>query len=196
MAQSKVARRVTRNHARYRGRHEINVVPMIDMMIILVFFLVFTAVFTKTNILELNLPGADSAVPDLPEGLNLEVIIRKDVIEVADRGTGLLKSLPRVASDYDLKGLSEYLQLVKSKYPDKQEAAILLEQEIQYDTLVHVMDTVRVFQIPGSQWGLAELFPDVSIGDAPATDAGAGLPAPAAGAPATGLPATAPTQVK
>ena len=59
MAQSKVARRVTRNHARYRGRHEINVVPMIDMMIILVFFLIFTAVFTKTNILELNLPGAD-----------------------------------------------------------------------------------------------------------------------------------------
>jgi len=167
MAQSKVARRVTRNHARYRGRHEINVVPMIDMMIILVFFLIFTAVFTKTNILELNLPGADTAVPDLPEGLNLEVIIRKDVIEVADRGTGLLKSLPRVGADYDLKALSEYLQLVKSKYPDKQDATILLEQEIQYDTLVHVMDTVRVFQIPGSQWGLAELFPDVSVGDAP-----------------------------
>lgn len=167
MAQSKVARRVTRNHARYRGRHEINVVPMIDMMIILVFFLIFTAVFTKTNILELNLPGADTAVPDLPEGLNLEVIIRKDVIEVADRGTGLLKSLPRVGDDYDLKALSEYLQLVKSKYPDKQDATILLEQEIQYDTLVHVMDTVRVFQIPGSQWDLAELFPDVSVGDAP-----------------------------
>jgi biopolymer transport protein ExbD len=167
MAQSKVARRVTRNHARYRGRHDINVVPMIDMMIILVFFLIFTAVFTKTNILELNLPGADAAVPDLPEGLNLEVIIRKDVIEIADRGTGLLKSLPRAGADYDLKGLSEYLQLVKSKYPDKQDATILLEQEIQYDTLVHVMDTVRVFQIPGSQWGVAELFPDVSVGDAP-----------------------------
>ena len=54
MSQSKVARRVSRNHARYRGRHDINVVPMIDMMIILVFFLIFTAVFTKTNILELN----------------------------------------------------------------------------------------------------------------------------------------------
>ena len=79
MAQSKVSRRVSRNHARYRGRHEINVVPMIDMMIILVFFLIFTAVFTKTNILELNLPGADTAVPDLPEGLNLEVIVRASV---------------------------------------------------------------------------------------------------------------------
>lgn len=167
MAQSKVTRRVMRNHARYRGRHELNVVPMIDMMVILVFFLIFTAVFTKTNVLELNLPGADSAVPDLPEGLNLEVIVRKAGIEIADRGTGLLKSLPRTADDYDLKGLSDYLQLVKSKYPDKQNATILLEQDISYDTLVHVMDTVRVFQVPNSQWDMAELFPDVSVGDAP-----------------------------
>lgn len=167
MAQSKVARRVSRNHARYRGRHEINVVPMIDMMIILVFFLIFTAVFTKTNVLELNLPGADSAVPDLPEGLNLEVIVRKDIIQVADRGTGVLRELPIAAAGYDLKALSDYLQLVKSKYPDTLNATILLEQDVQYDTLVQVMDTVRVFAVPGSQWDVAELFPDVSVGDAP-----------------------------
>jgi biopolymer transport protein ExbD len=167
MAQSKVAGRVRRNHARYRGRHDINVVPMIDMMIILVFFLIFTAVFTRTNILELNLPGADSAVPDLPKGLNLEVIVRKQGIEVADRGTGVLRSLPMTDAKYDLKGLSDYLQLVKSKYPDTLNATILLEQEVQYDTLVQVMDTVRVFAVPGSLWDVAELFPDVSVGDAP-----------------------------
>ena len=167
MSHSKVARRVIRNHARYRGRHDLNVVPMIDMMIILVFFLIFTAVFTKTNVLELNLPGADSAVPDLPEGLNLEVIVRKSGIEVADRGTGVLKSLPVTAAGYDLKGLSEYLQMVKSKYSNKSDATILLEQDIDYGTLVSVMDTVRVFEAPGSQWAMGELFPDVSVGDAP-----------------------------
>jgi biopolymer transport protein ExbD len=167
MAQSKVAGRVRRNHARYRGRHEINVVPMVDMMLILLFFLIFSAVFTKTNILELNLPGADTAVPDLPQGLNLEVIIRKSGIEIADRGTGLLRTLPLTGEAYDLKGMSDYLQLVKSRYPDKTDATILLEQDIEYDTLVKVMDTVRVFQVPGSQWDMAELFPDVSVGDAP-----------------------------
>jgi biopolymer transport protein ExbD len=167
MAQSKAARRVRRHHQRKRGRYELNVVPMIDMMIILVFFLIFTAVFTRTHVLELNLPGADAAVPDLPEGLNLEIVVRKGGIQVADRGTGVLKELPVSGETYDLQGLSEYLQLVKSKYPDKQDATILLEQEIEYDTLVQVMDTVRVFQVPGSQWDLAELFPDVSVGDAP-----------------------------
>ena len=167
MSQSKVARRVMRNHAHYRGRHDLNVVPMIDMMTILVFFLIFTAVFTRTNVLELNLPGADSAVPDLPEGLNLEVIVRKNGIEVADRGTGLLKSLPITPSGHDLAGLSEYLKLVKSKYSTKSDATILLEQDIDYGTLVNVMDTVRVFEVPGSQWSVGELFPDVSVGDAP-----------------------------
>lgn len=168
MSQSKSQRRMLRNHARYRGRHEINVVPMIDMMIILVFFLIFTAVFTKTNILELNLPGADSAVPDLPEGLNLEVIIRKDKIQVADRGTGLLKTVPASAAGYDLDGLQDYLKLVKTKYPEKTDATILLEQEIAYDTLVQVMDTVRVFSVSEDSWTFGELFPDVSVGDAPA----------------------------
>src|SRR4051812_41649764 len=110
---SKVSRRVSRNHSRYRGRHDINVVPMIDMMTILVVFLIFSAVFTRTNILELNLPAANAEVPDLPKGLQLEVIIRKDRIEVADRGTGLLKSLPLTdaakADGYDYSGLSQYL---------------------------------------------------------------------------------------
>ena len=163
---SKAARRVLRNHMRYRGRHDLNVVPMIDMMVILVFFLIFSAVFTRTNVLELNLPAANAAVPDLPEGLQLEIVVRKDKLEVADRQTGLLKSLQNTDQGYDLAGLSDYLQLVKSKYPDKQDATILLEGDIAYDTLVQVMDTVRVFDVPNSTVR-AELFPDVSVGDAP-----------------------------
>lgn len=167
MASSKVTRRVKRNHSRYRGRHGINVVPMIDMMVILVAFLVFTAVFTRTTILELNLPAANAEVPDLPQGLQLEVIVRDSGLEVADRSSGPLKQLPKVNGAYDFAGLSEYLLLVKSKYPDKQDATILMESEIPYDTLVQAMDTVRVYAKPGTAYTQGELFPDVSIGDAP-----------------------------
>jgi len=164
---SKVARRISRNHSRYRGRNDLNVVPMIDMMTILVVFLIFSAVFTRTHILELNLPAANEAVPDLPQGLQLEVIVRKDRIEVADRGTGLLTSLSNSGTAYDFVGLSRYLQLVKSKYPEKTDASVLLEADISYDTLVQAMDTVRVFKTPGTGISYGDLFPDVSIGDAP-----------------------------
>jgi len=92
---SKAARLVRRNHARYhQGRDDLNIVPMIDMMVILVFFLIFTAVFSKTNILQLNLPANASAAPlDLPKGLKLEVIIRPDDLVVNDRNSGPLKVL-------------------------------------------------------------------------------------------------------
>jgi hypothetical protein len=59
------------------------------------------------------------------------------------------------------------LQVVKAKYPDKTEATLLLEKDIPYDTLVQVMDTVRVYQLPVAPFSKAELFPDISIGDAP-----------------------------
>ncbi|HYM35815.1 MAG TPA: hypothetical protein VET48_10495, partial [Steroidobacteraceae bacterium] len=92
--------------------------------------------------------------------------------EIADRGTGLLKSLPSTPDtsgkvDYDYQGLSQFLQLVNSKYPDKTDASILLEAEISYDTVVQTMDTVRVFKAPTSNIDYGELFPDVSVGDAP-----------------------------
>ena len=159
--------RVKRNHMRYRGRHDLNVVPMIDMMVILVFFLIFSAVFTKTSILELNFPAAQQAVPDLPQGLNLEVVLRQGKIDVDDRGTGLLKSFPDSDKGYDFAGLAEYLLLVKSKYSDVQNASILLEPNIPYDSLVQAMDTVRIYIPKDKKYDRAELFPQVSIGDAP-----------------------------
>src|SRR5450631_2148040 len=101
---SKSQRLVRRNHARYHeGRDDLNIVPMIDMMVILVFFLIFTAVFSKTNILQLNLPASSTAVPDLPKGLKLEVIIRPDDIVVNDRNSGPLKELPNA-------GVGQFLQ--------------------------------------------------------------------------------------
>jgi len=96
------------------------------------------------------------------------------MVQVADRKTGPLATFARKdpTGPYDLKSLSEYLQVVKGKYPDKTEATLLLEKDIPYDSLVQVMDTMRILeQRQGLQLVQAELFPDVSIGDAPEADA-------------------------
>jgi biopolymer transport protein ExbD len=166
---SKAARLVRRNHDRYHhGRDDLNIVPMIDMMVILVFFLIFTAVFSKTNILQLNLPNSSNAAPlDLPKGLKLEVIIRPDDLVINDRNSGPLKTLTNTPSGYDLDGLSEFIRRVKSEYPQMTEATILSSPATTYDTLVQVMDTVRVYQLPVAPFSKAELFPDISIGDSP-----------------------------
>jgi biopolymer transport protein ExbD len=166
---SKSARLVRRNHARYhQGRDDLNIVPMIDMMVILVFFLIFTAVFSKTNILELNLPSSSTAAPpDLPKGLKLEVIIRPGDIVVNDRNSGPLKTFANTPDGYDLKDLSEFMRVVKSQFPQMTDATVLLGPTVVYDTLVQVMDTVRVYQLPVAPFSKAELFPDIAVGDAP-----------------------------
>jgi hypothetical protein len=78
---------------------------MLDVMVILIFFLIFTAVFSKTRILELNLPAEVPQELEPIKELELEVIIRKDVLEVADRKTGLLQAFKVDAAGYDLKAL-------------------------------------------------------------------------------------------
>ena len=175
MASSKLAARSIRNHAKYKGRNDLNIVPMIDMMVILVFFLLFTAVFSNTQILELNLPAPNSSVPELPKGLQLEVIVRQNAIEVADRNSGVLKTLPKVNGGYDYAGLSSFLQDVKARYSTVQAASVLLEPDIPYDVLVQTMDNTRVWlNTEGPLLQKVELFPDISVGDAPLTGAAAG----------------------
>jgi biopolymer transport protein ExbD len=166
---SKAARLVRRNHARYhQGRDDLNIVPMIDMMVILVFFLIFTAVFSKTNILQLNLPASSNTTPlDLPKGLKLEVIIRPNDLVVNDRNSGPLKVLENTPTGYDLENLSVYMRQVKSQFPQMTDATILPGPAVPYDTLVQVMDAVRVYQLPVAPFSKAELFPDIAIADAP-----------------------------
>jgi len=100
---------------------------------------------------------------------------------VADRNTGPLATLPNKATGYDYEGLTDYLKRVKAKFPDKTDATILLEKDTPYDILVQVMDRVRVLEVPqGLTTIQAELFPDISIGDAPAETPGPVASAPAA----------------
>ncbi|HJS21919.1 MAG TPA: biopolymer transporter ExbD [Steroidobacteraceae bacterium] len=147
---------------------ELNLVPMIDIFTVLVTFLLMTAVFYRTVILELNLPAGQNADNNPPPALQLEILVRKAKVQVADRGSGLLSEFPNRAEGYDLVALSEYLQRVKDRFPNKLDATILLEPDIPYDTLVQVMDTVRVVeQVQGARTVQAELFPEISIGDAP-----------------------------
>jgi hypothetical protein len=121
-------------------------------------------------------------VPELPKGLQLEVIVRKNAIEIADRNSGVLRSLPRKDGEYDYLGLSEFLQFVKSKYPTVMAANVLMEQDIPYDVLVQTMDNVRLFEKDDAPaFTKVELFPDISVGDAPLVGAAAAGPAPAGG---------------
>ena len=168
MKSSPLARRQLRNHARYRGRNDLNIVPMLDIMVILTFFLIFTAVFSRTSILEVHLPGPGAAAEMQAPVFELEVILRRSGLEVADRNTGVLQTVPATASGQDVVRLSAYLENVKTRFPATQNATLLVAEDVDYDTIVQVMDAVRVRQsTDGGKVVRRELFPQIALGDAP-----------------------------
>ncbi len=147
---------------------ELEITAFMNLMVVLVPFLLITAVFSRLAIIELNLPAASTAATEEPV-FQLEVTVRNDGLEVGERTNGLLTRLPRTDGKYDFKGLATYLQRVKASYPDMSNATVLMEPNVPYDTLVQVMDALRYFEAkqPDGQVVQAELFPDISIGDAP-----------------------------
>ena len=164
------------------GRHkndetaELNITAFMNLMVILVPFLLITAVFSRLTILELNLPGSSTEpVEPQDQTFQLEIIVREDKIEVGDRNQGLLGVYPNSEEgEYDYEALSVKLSELKVRYPGKTDASILLESEIAYDTLVQVMDRVRIAEeILEESIVRSDLFPDISIGDAPVLAGGA-----------------------
>jgi biopolymer transport protein ExbD len=157
---------------RQKETAELNITAFMNLMVILVPFLLITAVFSRLAVLELNLPSAQSELEDEPPEpeLQLEITIREASIEVGDRAGGTLSRIESIATGYDLESLSDYLQRVKGRFPDKADATLLLEPDISYEVLVAVMDTVRVAERLDDSVGQVvryELFPEISIGDAP-----------------------------
>ena len=147
----------------------LEITAFINLIVVLVPFLLSTAVFTRLAVLDMTLPAKNSGIEQLKDkNLLLEVVIRPAALEVGDRNGGLIQRIPATDKGHDLATLQALLVQLKTQFPDKLEASVLPEPETPYDTLVHVMDAVRgTVTAQGPRIVRAELFPNISIGDAP-----------------------------
>lgn len=152
-----------------RDPGEINITAFMNLMVILVPFLLITAVFSRIVVLELNLPPAAEAKAKPAKKFQLEVTVRKDQLVVADRNGGVIKRIRNTGDGYNYGLLSKVLTELKSRFPSSQDAMILAESSTSYNTLVQVMDAVRMVEvITAGSVVKYELFPEIGIGDAPA----------------------------
>ena len=149
--------------------HLINLTPMMDILTVLVVFLLITAVFMSITIEELSVPtAAGGAAANMPN-FAIEVIVRKTGLEIAN-GSSVEAAIPKKDDKYDLELLSKILLRLKSQYPDKQDATVLMEPDIKYDHLIEIMDAVRSTVVKAEGSGESkkiDLFSKISIGDAP-----------------------------
>lgn len=193
-----MARRLLRK-LRQKDPPELDITAFMNLMVALVPFLLVTAVFSRVSILQLDLPAAVSEAEAGDKKLTVEVIVRRDRIEIGD-GVQLVTRIfnidvpveqpaadaiqpasdtqPAVATaapgqvkkEYDLATLSKILMEIKGNYPSKLDATVLMEPDLEYDILVRVMDSVSTATVTNPDTGATqkyELFPQISVGDAP-----------------------------
>lgn len=177
-------------HKRLRPDAELDITSFMNLMIVLVPVLLMMMVFSRITVVELQLPGLDALPSDEPiENQQLEVLVSQQGFEVYFPQGYLVRSIPKRTpelteelpqqstqqspiSEYDFAELQTTLIQVKrtllAKEVDKNDLVLMLEDDISYQTIVTLLDTVRSYpDVVAASVVPAELFPNASLADAP-----------------------------
>jgi len=164
-----------RRLAKRNGEHaDVDVTAFINLVVVLVPVLLMGMVLSHITVLDLKLPDIPAASSEQQEPpAQLELIIRADYFDINYPAGIRLKRIEKKANGkYDFDNLTLYLQEIKRQLSDKgiqkRDIYLLSEKNTDYQTLVAVMDTVRSYRtVVATSVVNAELFPEVSLGDAP-----------------------------
>jgi biopolymer transport protein ExbD len=159
------------HHYRRRTKEpaDLDMTTFLNLMVVLVPFLLITAVFSRITIVELSLPSSAGGAANSDRAFGIEVVVRNGGLEITN-GTSVIARIPKLEEEYDLATLSELMLSLKRDHPEKDDASVLLEPQIEYDHLIQVMDVVRSAEVRDTDEQdpiRVALFPDISIGDAP-----------------------------
>jgi len=157
-----------RGYKTIQQAEELNITAFLNLMVILVPFLLITAVFSRLTVLELNLPPLDAKADSSQEiKLQLELVIRENSFDIQDANIGLIKQIERTQQDMQWKPFTDAMIAIKTRFPEESSISLLLEPDVDYNTMITVMDKVRSADVVvGFDVETVELFPDISIGDA------------------------------
>lgn len=157
-----------RKHRRLRNEADLDITAFMNLMIVLVPILLINMIFAHTSVLELNFPTQNNDQTLDNELVQLQVIITPEQLLVADNKGGVIKQIASKNGEYDFETLGLVMKDLKSRVPEKKDITVMAMKKTSYQTLVSVMDKVRSYPavVAGSVVH-AELFPEVSIADAP-----------------------------
>lgn len=170
---------------------ELDITSFMNLMIVLVPVLLMMMVFSRITVVELKLPGiealgADEPIEDqrlevlvsddslnvfFPQGYLVKTIAKVEVLKESDKA--LISSSSETVSQHDFSGLQDTLKLVKqtllAKAIDKKDIILMLPDNTEYQTIISLIDSTRSYKdVVAASVVDAELFPEVSLAEAPA----------------------------
>ncbi len=152
-----------------RRRHkippdDINIVPLMNVFVIIIPFLLLTAVFAKTAIIDIMLPQETQSAVTSKDNKFLSIQVKKKGFRLIGIGGG--KFIAKQEGAYDFETLTAYLTRLKQIHPKHQEVILLFDKSVSYELVINVMDASRgTTQVVDGEEVDFELFSIVSLGE-------------------------------
>jgi|YNPNPStandDraft_1061719.scaffolds.fasta_scaffold44050_2 biopolymer transport protein ExbD len=184
-------RRIRRRYSQRSGIDaNVDLVPMMCLLCILIPMLLVTAAFEQLAALRTHLPKASTLAGGAGEGAPAEQKTPTGIVElrVAIHDNGLrveatvshtpegvekeayediYYDIPIKGQEYDLDRLRAVLVDLKRRYPRHDEVVLLVDDAIPYDTIVQTMDTCREeLYAEGGKKKRTILFPNIALSEA------------------------------
>lgn len=159
---------------------DINVIPFIDMLSVIIIFLIMVASFMNLGVVESSMPRAGGAEAQTAEQaqqqqqqeerLDLTIAITEKGFYVGGAGAILQEragepTIPKKTNgEYDFQALNDKLWEIKQQYPNEWTVILLPEDKIEYETIIKTMDAARERWIEENGKRIKKyLFPNVAI---------------------------------
>lgn len=135
---------------------DVNIVPFIDLMSVLVIFLLITAVWSQVSMIQIgsSIYGKKTSDEKVEPPPRAEIPFRMDI-----KATGYKvlvgrqeMIIPKIQNQYDVNKLLTELKKVKEIYPEKTDCVVTMSDDLAYVNLITGMDAL-----------LQAGFPQISI---------------------------------
>jgi biopolymer transport protein ExbD len=126
---------------------DIDVKPILNVLIILIPFLVSVAVYTNLAVIDMSLPpnvtaAAGAGVANEKPKLKITVVVAQSFCAIT-LGEQLLDSIPRAGSDYAYDTLAARLSARQAAADVKDEVIVAARDKIQFKYVVRIMDACK-----------------------------------------------------
>ncbi len=131
---------------------DINIIPVMNIFLLLIPFLLLTAAFVQLAIVELSLPTLNKnrtqQVQQKPKNLVLILLsVKEKGFQLKSYGFKF-QPVDKINKKYNYAKMVEQLKQIKNKHPQAEDIIISPEAKVKYDIIIKVMDRCRETGFP------------------------------------------------
>ncbi len=128
---------------------DLDLTPIMNMMLILIPLLVSMAVFTQIAVIQFSLPSGEAEAeageaetPRPPGDVDITLVISESGFQIIGEGKKL-DPIPKNRGAFDFTSLGSYLDRLRREYPLTETIVLLVDKTVSYEDLIGTMDICR-----------------------------------------------------